>query len=116
MKLYYYCSSCQKENSFTTKATNRFELQEERGNEINERCTYCGTVNKRHVNRVHAKANTFNMLIGGVLGLLVTVILALIIPKIALFFIAGTIFSLPYLAWRSEEKKASTFNRVLIED
>lgn len=68
MKLYYYCSSCKKENSFKTKAKNRFELREERGNEISERCSKCGTIVKRRVNRVHAKANRLLILSGTILG------------------------------------------------
>ena len=116
MKLYYFCSSCRKENHFTIKAKDRFELQKERGDEINERCNYCGTITKRKINRVHAKANKLIIVVGTIAGMVITLLLAFVIPKIVLFFAASSVFSLPYLAWRSEEKKASRFNSVLIND
>lgn len=111
MKLYYYCSSCQKENSFTTKATNRFELQKERGNTINERCKHCGTVTKRRINRVHAKAD--NLLI------IASAVLAIILGLFLLTFfglISGLVLGIPFLAWQALQKKASNFNKIRVND
>jgi len=116
VKLYYFCSSCKKENSFTTKAKDRFELQQERGNEVNERCKYCGNITKRRINRVHANPNKANIYLGGFFGLILALILAIAIPKIVLFFLAAPVFSLPYLSWKNEEKKAHKFNNVMVDD
>ncbi len=110
MKLYYYCSSCQKENSFTTKATNRFELQKERGNEINERCKKCGTIVKRRINRVHAKANVIMLLAGIAVSAIATIFLW------NLGWIATLTFTVPFFAWKYAEKKASDFNKVMVSD
>ncbi len=110
MKLYYYCSSCQKENSFTTKATNRFELQNERGNHINERCKKCGTIVKRRINRVYAKANKMYILGGLGIGVLCTVLLW------ELGWVATLTFTIPIIIARSTEITASKFNKVMVDD
>lgn len=110
MKLYYYCSSCNKENSFTTKATNRFELQEERGNEINERCVYCGTIAKRRINRVHAKPNFLWVIVALVIGAIATVFLW------QLGWIASLTFAFPILVWQYINNEASQFNKVMVDD
>lgn len=110
MKLYYYCSSCQKENSFTTKATNRFELQQERGNEINERCNKCGTQVKRRINRVHAKPNVLYILGGLIVGAIATVFLW------NLGWIASITFSIPIMLYAYTNKEASKFNKLMVDD
>ena len=110
MKLYYYCSSCQKENSFKTKAKNRFELQKERGNHINERCVKCGNITKRRINRVHAKANV--LWIAG--GVLVSIIAAIFLWQLG--WIAGITFSIPFMIWKATEKTASNFNKIMVSD
>jgi len=124
MKLYYYCSSCKKENSFTTKTSNRFELKEERGLELSERCPRCGMITKRHLNRVHAKPNKLIILLGAVFGVFVAGVLILLILKISFspillflfyLFIPGT-FSIPFISWKIADKKASSFNKLLIAD
>lgn len=116
MNLYYFCSSCKKENSFKTKATNRFELQQERGDEINESCKYCGTLTKRRINRVHSKANILKYLVGGALGILLTLILIVIIPPIFIVFAFPSIMSIPFMAWKRENRKAVDFNKIMIKE
>jgi Flp pilus assembly protein TadB len=116
MKLYYYCSSCQKENSFKTTATNRFQLQKERGNVINERCKKCGTVVKRRINRVHAKPNKWILVFGILFGIAFTLILILFVPLLGVVVINSAIFSIPFMVWRGQDKKASTFNKVMVSD
>lgn len=110
MKLFYYCSSCKKENSFKTKATDRFELQQERGNEISERCKYCGNITKRRINRVHAKANFMWILAGIIASVIATGFLW------QLGWIAGATFSIPFLLWQATQTKASNFNKVMVSD
>jgi Flp pilus assembly protein TadB len=119
MKLYYYCSSCQEENSFKTKATNRFDLQKERGNVINERCKHCGTVVKRRINRVHAKPNKWILIIGGILGISLTVIalvFTIAISFLMVVILIPAITSIPFIAWREQDKKANAFNKVMVKD
>lgn len=110
MKLYYYCSSCKKENSFKTRATNRFELQEERGNTINERCNYCGTQVQRRVNRVHAKPNLIITFVGLALGILSTIFLW------NLGWIATLTFSIPILVYSYANNQSSNFNKIMVDD
>lgn len=110
MNLYYFCSSCKKENRFKTRATNRFELQEDRGNEINERCKYCGTISKRRINRVHAKANYGYIIAGLIVGLVLAAFLW------QLGWIAGITFGLPIMIWQWSQKKATDFNKIRVSD
>lgn len=110
MKLFYYCSSCQKENSFTTKASNRFELQDERGNTINERCKYCGNITKRHVNRVHAKANVGWIAAAAIVGIIAAILL------FQLGWIASITFTLPFFVWQYLDREASKFNKIMVDD
>lgn len=116
MKLYFYCSSCQEENSFKTKATDRFELQKERGNFINERCKHCDTVVKRRINRVHAKPNKWILIIGGLVGTVLTVLFILSAPLIISIFAISIIAGIPFIAWKAQDKKASAFNKVMVSD
>lgn len=119
MRLYYYCSSCQEENSFKTKATNRFELQKERGNTINERCKNCGTVVKRRINRVHAKPNKWILIIGGLIGATLAIIAIVFTLAVSVFMIViliPAISSIPFIAWREQDKKANAFNKVMVKD
>ena len=128
MKLYYYCStkSCQKVNTIVVKSNNRYDLKKEIGEEINERCKYCGTFTKRHINRLHAKPNNINILIGTIIVISIITILLLkyefihILPenlsfikfKLVAFLLLATI---PIAIWRHENKKASNFNKVMID-
>ena len=116
MRLYFYCSSCQEENSFKTKAKDRFDLQKERGNFINERCRNCGTVVKRRINRVHAKPNKWLLIIGGLGGTFIALMLIFFLPLFITVFIIPAVFGIPFIAWRAEDKKASAFNKVMISD
>ncbi|TYA78633.1 hypothetical protein [Seonamhaeicola marinus] len=112
MKLYYYCSSqsCKKENSITIKSNNRYDLKQEIGLEINERCKHCGNHTKRHINRLHAKPNYIIIIAGWVLAAIVTVFLW------NLGWISTLTATIPIAIWMSEEKRASAFNKVLLRD
>lgn len=110
MKLYYYCSSqsCKKINHFTVKSSNRYDLKQEIGEEINERCKHCSSFTKRHINRLHADAN-YLIIIGGVLlaGLI-------IILFRDLSFGSTLSTTIPIGIWAYENKKVSEFNKHLI--
>ncbi|WP_396600911.1 hypothetical protein [Algibacter sp. R77976] len=112
MKLSYYCSSpsCKKLNYIKVKSNNRFDLKEEIGLEINERCKHCGNHTKRHINRLHAGPN-YKIIAGGViLAVLFTVLFW------DLGFITTLSGTVPIAIWMSEEKRASTFNKLLLRD
>ncbi len=108
MRLSYYCSSCSRKNYVQSKAKNRFELQAEVGNEINNRCSYCGTLEKKHINRLFAEPSKFIGLIALVLAILLTV-------TIFIFgFIAMLSITIPIWIYFDAHKKASEFNKVMI--
>lgn len=108
MKLFYYCKSCKKKNYYKTKTSDRFELQKEVGNEINERCKYCGIFEKKHINRLHAEPNKF---------LIISVFIIAIILSIAFWnmgIIAKLTIMLPFWVSFNEQKKASDYNKIMV--
>ena len=110
MRLYYYCSSksCKKINHINVKSTNRYDLKQEIGEEINERCKHCGSFTKRHINRLHADAN-YTIIIGGILlAALVTLIFW------DLGYVSTLSATIPIAIWAYENKKVSEFNKHLI--
>ncbi|SFZ91836.1 hypothetical protein SAMN05428642_102375 [Flaviramulus basaltis] len=76
MKLSYYCSShsCKKLNYIKVKSNNRYDLKEEIGDEINERCKHCGNHTKRHINRLHAGPNYLIIVTGVILAIIFTIL------------------------------------------
>ncbi|MEP5341743.1 MAG: hypothetical protein ABJQ50_18665 [Algibacter sp.] len=85
-------------------------MKQEIGLEINERCKHCGNHTKRHINRLHADSNYINILGGILLAIIVTILFW------DLGFLSSLSFSIPFTIWMIENKKASTFNKVLIRD
>ncbi len=110
MKLHYYCSSpsCKKSNTITVKANNRYDLKQEIGEEINERCKHCGHFTKRHINRLFAEPNT--LIIFG--GILLAIIITTFIWELG--FVSTLTGTIPFSIWMSETKKASAFNKTMI--
>jgi len=110
MKLYYYCSSpsCKKENYIKVKSTNRYDLKQEIGIEINKRCKYCGHYTKRHINRLYAKPNYIIIAAGWIFAIIITVFLW------DLGFVSSLSGTIPIAIWTIEEKRASAFNKILI--
>ena len=101
MKLSYYCSapSCKKLNYIKVKSNNRFDLKNEIGLEINERCEHCGNHTKRHINRLHASPNYYIILGGLGLAIIVTILLW------DFGFVSTLSGAIPIAIWMSEEKK-----------
>jgi len=110
MKLYYFCKSCKRENGFTVKSNNRFDLQKEKGKHISERCPECGTITERHINRIHAKPRYYRIALIFMLAIVISYFL------FEMGWIAGLTFILPIILWKEEVRYASTFNRVMIND
>ncbi|WP_406683537.1 hypothetical protein N1F78_12720 [Seonamhaeicola sp. MEBiC1930] len=92
------------------KSNNRFDLKEEIGLEINERCKHCGNHTKRHINRLHASPNYLIILGGVALAVMVTILIW------DLGFVSTLTGTIPIAIWMSEEKRASAFNKIMIRD
>ncbi|MCG2419112.1 hypothetical protein K8089_08755 [Aequorivita sp. F47161] len=108
MQLSYYCRSCKKKNYISSKANNRFELQAQFGDEINNRCSHCGTFEKKHINRLIAEPSKFIGLF--CFGLAILLSGAVFI----LGFIATLTFTIPIYIYFNAQKRASDFNKVMI--
>lgn len=99
------------ENYIKTKANNRHDLLMELGkDEINERCKFCGSHTKKHLNRLHAEINKPLILIIAFLTLIFTVLLLFSNGYIFL-----VLFSIPIFMFFDQQKKASNFNKTLIK-
>lgn len=108
MRLSYYCRSCKKKNYINSEATNRFELQVEVGDEINNRCSHCGILEKKHINRLFAEPSKF-------VGFLALVLAILLSGTVFIFgFIATLTITIPIWIYFDAYKKASDFNKVMI--
>lgn len=108
MTLSFYCSSCKKNNKIKVKATNRFDLQKELGDEVNVRCKNCGTINKKHINRLTADPNYTLTIIALVGSVFITILFW------NMGFIAKISFALPIWIYFDALKKASLFNKTMI--
>ena|SRR5690606_2631542 len=108
MRISYYCKSCKKKNYLKTKASNRFDLQNEFGDEINNRCKHCGTIEKKHINRLVAEPSKF-------IGFLALGLAILLTGTIFIFgFIATLSVTIPIWIYFDAHKKASEFNKVMV--
>lgn len=110
MRLTYTCSGCKKQNYLKHKADTRPELQMKIGkDEIELNCDNCGKQEKRHLNEITAVVDKRIVLLGFLLGLIVT---------LALWNSFGAISTLslgiPFLFWVSENKGLSSFNKYMI--
>ncbi|MDO6738968.1 hypothetical protein [Wenyingzhuangia sp. 2_MG-2023] len=110
MNLYTDCKSCKKEVRIKSYAVTRPDLQMEKGDDFNINCKNCGTFEKKHVNDIKAKPNNFVILIGIVIGIVVTFFLWTIFGAI------GTIGAvIPILFWQQEMKATKSFNSYTIK-
>jgi hypothetical protein len=109
MVLTYYCKSCKKKNQLKSKARDRFQLQSEyKADEISMRCTSCGTIEKRHINRITAETERYVLILCIAIALLLTALVW------QLGFIASITFSIPFWIFFEAEKRARFFNRTMI--
>ncbi len=112
MKLSYYCAStsCGKINYINVKSDNRYDLKQEIGEEFNERCKHCGKHTKKHINRLFGEINS-KVIIGFVLfSALLTFVtwnFGFIVGKLSL--------GIPVLAWLDQKRRATNFNKLMID-
>lgn len=113
MKLSYYCTSpsCGKINYINVQSDNRYDLKQEMGSDhFNERCKHCGKHTKKHINRLYAEMNMIYVLIAIVVSAVLTVF------TWRLGFISGAItFGIPLFVWFDQKRRASTFNKLMID-
>jgi len=108
MTVSYYCKSCKKNNKIKTKSINRFELQQELGDEISQNCKHCGTIEKRHINRLTADPNYTIFFITLLFAIVGTVFLW------NLGFIALITFTAPIWAYFDAINKANLYNKTRV--
>lgn len=108
MRLSYYCSSCKKKNYLKPKATNRFDLQHEVGDEISRNCDHCGSSHKKHINMLVAEPSVY--------VIWVCIAALLILTAVAWYFgfIALITFTAPIWFYYDAHKTASEFNKIKV--
>jgi len=75
------------------------------GDEVDVRCNNCGTLDKKHINRIDAVVDTKKMLLALVISAVVTLVLFLFVGLV------GTVtFAIPLLMWIQENKATKDFN------
>lgn len=109
MKLYTYCKSCKSEISINSNSPSRAELEREKGVEFNVNCKNCGNIEKKHVNDIKAKPNKVLILVGILIGIIVTIVLWNFYGAI------GTISGIiPFLFWQEQMKTSKLFNSYML--
>ncbi|NVK08465.1 MAG: hypothetical protein HWD89_05390 [Tenacibaculum sp.] len=109
MKLYTNCMSCKKDIIVKSNAQTRPDLQMEKGEEFVVNCLSCGRTDKKHVNDIKAESNGFILLVGLVLGGIMTSILWFFYGAIASIVIA-----IPLIFWQQQMKATKSFNSYMI--
>jgi len=97
-------------NYYSPVVSTRADLQMKMGNEVRVNCSNCGKQDKKHLNRISATTDTRLIILGGVVGIICTVILLNFIG-----IIASVTCSFPFLVWQNEISKVRTFNRYAIK-
>lgn len=110
MKLYTNCSSCREEIRIKSLSQTRHELQMEKSREFDINCPNCGVIEKKHINDVKAQNNKMTIILGILIGIVVTIGLWVYFGAI------GTIsFIIPILFWNQENRAVKSFNSYLIK-
>ncbi len=110
MTLYTNCTSCKADIRIKSNAFTRPDLQMEKGTEFNVNCSECETIQKKHVNDVRAEEGKLMLLIGIVLGIIVTIVLC------SLYGAIGTAsIVIPILFWQQQIKATKTFNSYMVK-
>lgn len=106
MRLTYTCKACKRQNFLTLKEETRPDLQRRvNADEVRVNCKNCGKDDKRHINRITAIPDNRIILVGVIMGVILTFVL---IQYLGL--IASITFSTPIFVWRYESEQAHKFN------
>ena len=105
MKLTARCTYCKEDIIIKSSAATRPDLQMEKGEEFKVACSHCGRVNVIHVNDVSAEVDNRIILIGILLGIIVTVVLW------NMFGAIGTVsMGVPVMFWYQQMNAVRGFN------
>lgn len=109
MNKFTYCTSCKKEIKIKTNASTRPDLQMEKGSEFIVNCQNCGKKEKKHVNDIKADVNNKIIVIGVIVGVIISTVL---------FFYFGLIgalgFTIPLIFWQQQMAAKKAFNSYMI--
>lgn len=109
MNLFAFCKSCKKDIKIKSNASTRPDLQMEKGDEFIVNCSKCGKTERKHVNDVRAEPNNTVLLVGAIIGVLVTVFLWMFYGAI------GTVsIIIPILFWQQQTIATKSFNSYMI--
>lgn len=101
---YFTCPSCHENTPFKTMATDRVELEKEKGEFIPAQCGHCYQQLRVHVNDIKAEPN--KVILGAGVGAGVVATAALW----QLGFIAFAAGALPVMVYGAQLKAVDTFN------
>jgi len=105
MKLKFICSSCKKENNYKPVVATRGDLQMKVGDEVDVTCDNCGTLDKKHINRIDAVVDTKKIIFALIISVIVTMAL------FSFYGAIGTISgAIPIFMWMYENKAVKDFN------
>ena len=111
MRLAYTCSACKKQNYLKQKAQTRPELQMKLGkDEVQVNCDNCGKLEKKHINQITAVIDNRVVLLGLLLGIIVTLVLWNTFGAVSTLSLG-----IPFLFWVSESRALSSFNKYVIK-
>ncbi|WP_298485245.1 hypothetical protein [uncultured Maribacter sp.] len=106
MRLTYTCRVCKQQNYLPIKEETRPDLQKKvNADEVRVNCKNCGKDDKRHISRITAIPDNRIILVGVIMGVILTFVL---IQYLGL--IASITFSTPIFVWKYESEQAHKFN------
>lgn len=105
MKLFTYCQECEKEILVKSNAKTRSDLKQELGETILLTCSNCGKDTSRHVNDIEATVSTKPIVVGVVLGIILTGLLGSIIGGVSIICMGVAI-----IIWRKQENAVTHFD------
>ncbi|WP_116125472.1 hypothetical protein [Lewinella sp. IMCC34183] len=101
---YITCPNCHENTAFRTSATDRVDLERDRGEYFPVACRHCLRPRTAHVNDVNAAPHPAITAAGGAAGV------AAIAALWQLGFIAYAAGALPVIVYRAQVSAAATFN------
>jgi hypothetical protein len=109
MKIYTICTKCNESVYLKSSAPTRPDLQMDKGTEFDLECNHCGRTEKKHVNDFRAESNKVVIVIGILLGAIITIILFSFYGAIATIT-----FTIPIIFWQQQMKATKAFNSYLV--
>ena len=105
MKIVSKCPACKEEVVIKANASTRPDLAQIKGETFSVNCSHCGKNFTTHVNDVYAISNQKIILMGWILGAVVTIVTIFFIG-----FIAVATFALPIIIVQTQRSQTHAFN------